>query len=318
MNDFDKKLKEHCLYPLKAKDMSAIIVIMGHKCNLVCTHCYLEASPARTEVMPLSTLEKILDLLEKHPQISVVNITGGSAELSPHFRYFVKAVSDMGRQAMVSSNLTVYFEPGLEDLPEFLAQNRVVINASLPHYAEEEMDRVRGKGTHKKAIAALRKLNTLGYGKSDSGLMLNFLYTPYDAKMAPDMKTLEDLFREKLQTLYGITFNSVFTINNMPMGRFEKKLSREQVDGYLKELEHNFNPSTVENMMCKTSVSFALDGSMAYDCDFWRVLNMPVKLSRSDIDSFDYKTFSNREIVTHPLCFVCTAGAGVGCSDLLV
>lgn len=318
MNRFDQKLKEHGLYPLKAKEMSAIIVIMGHKCNLRCTHCYLEASPDRTEEMSLSTLEKILDILRKHDAITTVNVSGGSAELHPHFRYFVKSAADMGKNVMVASNLTVYFERGLEDLPEFLAANKVTVNGSLPHHGEEETDKIRGKGTYKKAIASIKKLNELGYGKEGTSLVLNFLYTPSEAKMAPDMKITEDIFRDKLQTLHGISFNNLFTINNMPMGRFKNRLTEEKYNAYLKELEDNFNPDTVENMMCRTSVSYDFNGNKGYDCDFWRILDLPVKLDNSSIDNFNYEELSSREIVTHPLCFVCTAGGGVGCSDLLV
>ena len=318
MNRFDDKLKEFGLYPLKAKNMSAIIVIMGHKCNLRCNHCYLEASPEKTAEMPLNTLMKILDMLNENPEISVVNISGGSAELNPHFRYFIKSAVDMGRQVMVSSNLVVYFEPGLEDIPEFFAGNRVTVNASLPHYAEEEVDRVRGKGAYKKSISAIKKLNELGYGKEGSPLVLNFLYTPSEARMSPDMKTLEGLYRDKLLEMHGITFNSLFTINNMPMGRFAKRLPEDKLNNYLKELEDNFNPDTVENMMCRSSLSYDFNGEKAYDCDFWRILDMPVKIKDSSIENFDHERFSNREVVTNPLCFVCTAGYGVGCSDLLV
>jgi radical SAM/Cys-rich protein len=318
MNDFDRKLKEHGLYPLKAKPMSAITVIMGHICNLRCSHCYLEASPDKYESMPLKTLDKILGILQRHKEISVVNISGGSAELTPHFRYFARKVVDMGKTAMVSSNLVVQFEKGMEDLLEFLAENRITVNASLPSYVEEEFEKVRGKGTYKKAIMAIKRLNQLGFGKEGSGLILNFLYTPSEAKISPDMQTLEKVYREKLGDMYGITFNSLFTINNMPIGRFRKSLGEEKYKKYMSELEANFNPASVENMMCRTSVSYDFDGGKAYDCDFWRILNMPVKLESSHIDSFDYEALSNREIVTSPLCFMCTAGAGCACSDLLV
>ncbi len=318
MNDFDNKLKEFGLYPLKAKNMSALVVIMGHKCNLRCTHCYLEASPERTEEMPLSTLNKILHVLRHNPALTTVNISGGSAELTPHFRYFAKSAADMGKQVMVSSNLAVYFEPGIENLPEFLAENKVVINASLPHYTEDEVDKMRGKGTYKKSIASLKRLNNLGYGKKESGLTLNLLYNPPDAKMAPDVKALEDVYREKLKDMHGIVFNKLFTINNIPMGRFGKSLTDEKLKNYLKELEDNFNPAAVENMMCRTSISYDFDGRKAYDCDFWRILNLPVKVENSSVENFDYDVMSNREVVTHPYCFICTAGRGVGCCDLLV
>jgi radical SAM/Cys-rich protein len=317
MNAFDKKLKEHGLFPLKAKEMSAITVIMSHKCNLRCRHCYIEASPKKSEDMPISTLNKILHIVSKHDGISTINISGGSAELSPHFKYFAKTLARIGKTVMVASNLVVHFEPGMEDLPEFLAENKIVVNGSLPHYYEEGFEKVRGKGTYKKAIAAVKKLNALGYGKEGTGLALNFLYSPVDAKICPDMSTLETVFKEKLQEMHDIEFNNLFTINNMPIGRFRKTLSDEQFNDYMKELEDNFNPDSVENMMCRTSVSYDFDGKKAYDCDFWRILGMPVKSDHSSVDEFDYEALSKRDIVTHPLCFMCTAGSGCACSDLL-
>lgn len=291
---------------------------MGPKCNMRCAHCHQEGAPDRTDEASLETLDKFLRVLRQNPGIHTVNIFGGSAELNPHFRYFTKTAAEMDRQVMLASNLTVFFEPGLEDVPAFLAENRVMINASLPHYLEEEMDRVRGKGAYKKSINALNILNNLGYGKEGSRLILNFLYNEPDAKLPPDVKTLEMVFREKLNEMHGITFSNLFTINNMPIGRFGNRLSAEQTDNYLKELERHFNPATVENMMCRTSVAFSLDGSSAYDCDYWRVRDIPLKKANSGLDNFDYNGLSNREIVTDRLCFICAAGSGVGCSDLLL
>ncbi|MEW6602236.1 MAG: arsenosugar biosynthesis radical SAM (seleno)protein ArsS [Nitrospirota bacterium] len=318
MNAFDKKLNEYGEYPLKAKSISAIEVFMGPKCNMRCTHCHQEGGPDRNEEATLETLEKFLHVLRQNPAIHTINLFGGSAEMNPHFRYFAKSAADMGRQVMLASNLTVFFEPGFEDIPEFLAGHRVMINASLPHYMGDEVDRVRGNGAYKKSISALKILNRLGYGREGSNLTLNLLYNPPEAKMPPEAKALEMVFREKLQEMHGIVFNNLFTINNMPIGRFAKRLSRERLNDYMKELEHNFNPATVENMMCRTSVAFSLDGKKTYDCDYWRVLDIPVKAANSGLDSFNYGELISREIVTQPLCLVCTAGAGVSCSELLV
>ncbi len=318
MNSFDRKLKEYGHYPLRAGDMTALIVIMGHKCNMRCTHCYVDASPDSTEEMPLSTLEKILDILSRHRQITTVDVSGGAPELHPHFRYFVKSAAGMGRNVLLPSNLTLYDEPGMEDLPEFLAENRVTIIASLPHYTEEVADRQRGKGTYKKVISALKRLNSLGYGREGTSLELNIAFNPAGTSILSDGASLDRAYRDNLKEMHGITFNRLFTLNNMPIGRMRKSMSDEEFDKYMKELEERFNPDTVDTLMCRTSVSYGFDGGKVYDCDFWRVLDMPIRNGGAGIDDFDYGALSSREIVTHPLCFMCTAGSGCTCTDLLV
>ncbi len=318
MNSFDRKLKEHGHYPLKAKEMTALIVIMGHKCNLRCTHCYVDASPDSTEEMPLSTLDKLLDILSNNKGITTVDVSGGAPELHPHFKYFVKAAAGMGRTVLLPSNLTLYNEPGMEDIPEFLAENRVTIIASLPHYTEEVTDRQRGKGTYKKVISALKRLNSLGYGREGTSLELNIAFNPAGTSILSNGAMLANAYRDNLKELHGITFNRLFTLNNMPIGRMRKSMSEEDFNKYMGELQEKFNPGTIDTLMCRTSVSYAFDGKKAYDCDFWRVLDMPLKNTDSGIDGFDYEILSSREIVTHPLCFMCTAGAGCTCSDLLI
>jgi radical SAM/Cys-rich protein len=315
MSAFDSKLKEHGLYPLRAKNVSVVTVAMGHRCNLLCNHCYVNGSPENSDEMPNTVLEKILGILGCNPQIVAVNITGGSPELSPHFRHFLASAAGLGKQVMMATNLTLYDEPGMKDLPEFLAAHRVMINASLPHYEKQGVDSIRGNGTYEKVIAAMKRLNGLGYGREKSGLLLNILFTPHEAVVSPDMQDLESVYRKRLLAMRQIVFNNLFTINNVVIGRFREQLSDADYHMYMKELEDHFNPAAVESAMCRTCVSFGFDGRI-YDCDFCRVLGLPARVPQSSVEDFDCETWGNREIATNPTCFVCSAGAGIGCSEL--
>ncbi|UCH81003.1 MAG: DUF3641 domain-containing protein, partial [Nitrospiraceae bacterium] len=208
-------------------------------------------------------------------------------------------------------------EPGMETIPEFLAENKVKIIASLPCYTEEGVDGQRGKGTYKKAIEALKQLNSLGYGKEESGLEIDIMFNPGGADIAPDQHMLEKTYREKLREMHGVTFNHLIALGNMPIGRLGSRLSAEEKQNYIHELEKNFNPDTVKNVMCRHLVSISPDG-IIYDCDFWQALKLSVKSrDAGDLASFDYLVLSGREILTGPLCFMCTAGAGASCSGAL-
>ncbi|GBD96543.1 MAG TPA: radical SAM/Cys-rich domain protein [Nitrospirae bacterium] len=316
MNAFDKKLLSTRAYPLRAKDISAIQVNMGYKCNLRCTHCHIDASPDRTEMMLSSTVDKIIDILQKQAEITSLDITGGSPEYNPDFNRLVKSASAMGKKVMVRSNLAIYTEEGMEDIPSFLADNKVKIIASLPCYTEEGVDGQRGKGTYKKVILVLKHLNKLGYGQGNSDLEIDIMFNPGKEGIAPDQQMLENAYKEKLKEMHGITFNNLIALSNMPIGRFGKSISGEERTEYLLRLEEKYNPQTVENLMCRHLISVSPDGKI-YDCDFWQVLNLPVKNGSSRIEDFDYSNLKNREIVTNPFCFMCTAGAGASCSGAL-
>jgi radical SAM/Cys-rich protein len=317
MNTFNQKLKETGHYPLTAKGINTLQVNMGYKCNLSCTHCHVEASPYRTEEMSLKTVDTLLDILRNNHEISIVDITGGSPELNPNFRYLVKSTSEMGKKVMVRSNLAVYSEAGMEDIPEFLAEHKIKIIASLPCYTEEGVDSQRGSGTYKKAVDVLKKLNSLGYGKAGTGLEIDIMFNPAKADIAPDQHMLENAYKEKLKEMHDITFNHLIALSNMPIGRLSKSTPEDEKKKYLKLLAEKFNPATVENIMCRHLISVSPDGNL-YDCDFWQMLKLPVKNRRSnDVNSFDYSLLSNREIMTASLCFMCTAGAGASCSGTL-
>jgi radical SAM/Cys-rich protein len=304
MNTFEQKLKEQWSYPLKAKDISTFQVNLGYKCNLRCNHCHVKAAPDRNELMSLKTMARILDILKDTYEIKTVDITGGSPELNPYFKY------------MVRSNLAIYTEKGMEDIPEYLAENKIKIIASLPCYSEEGVDSQRGKGTYMRAITALKKLNSLGYGKEGSNLEIDIMFNPAGADIAPDQVMLENAYRENLMQMHGATFNHLIALSNMPIGRLRDSLTDEQLNEYMSLLEEKFNPDTVKNLMCRHLISVSPDGRL-FDCDFWQMLDIPVKNGRPKIEDFDYDSMKNREIVTLKLCLLCTAGTGASCSGAL-
>ncbi len=316
MNKFDLKLKECGHYPLTAEEITALQVNVGYKCNLMCSHCHVEASPDREEVMSLSTMSRILKLLKENDRINTVDITGGSPELNPYFKYFVKSCVDLDKKVIVRTNLAIYSEDAMQDVPRFLADNRVRIVASLPCYTEEGVDSQRGRGTYKKAIETLKKLNSLGYGKEGTGLEIDIMFNPAKADIAPDQHMLENAYKEKLGEMHGITFNHLIALSNMPIGRLGKSISPEEQAEYVGKLEEKFNPATVDNIMCRHLISISPDGRL-FDCDFWQMLDLPVKNGGSRIEDFNYNNLKNREIVTNRLCFMCTAGAGASCSGAL-
>lgn len=316
MNVFDEKLKDSGDYPLKAEEITTLQVNMGYRCNLACTHCHVEASPDRTEMMSLETICKILDVLEKNKKITTVDITGGSPELNPHFEYLVKGASELGKNVIVRTNLAIYSDNGKGDIPKFLKEKKVKIIASLPCYTEEGVDKVRGKGTYKKAISALKHFNELGYGREATGLEIDIMFNPDTAIIAPDQHMLENTYKEKLKEMHGITFNHLVALSNMPIGRLKKTMTKDQIKEYLELLGEKFNPATVKNLMCKHLISISPEGKL-FDCDFWQMLNLSVKDNCSKIDDFDYETLSKRKVVTNPLCLMCTAGAGASCSGAL-
>lgn len=316
MNAFDQKLKNIGHYPLTAEDISALQVNMGYKCNLHCTHCHVNASPARTEEMSLQTVNKIIDILRRQSEITTVDITGGSPEYNPNYKYFVESATDMGKNVIVRSNLAIITEPGMEDIHVFWVEKKVKIVASMPCYTAEGVDGQRGKGTYDKVVSVLKRLNRLGYGQDGSGLVIDLMFNPGKEGVAPDQRMLENAYRENLKEMHGIVFNHLIALSNMPMGRLGKAMSDNEKKDYLKELEEKFNPAAVENIMCRHLISVSPEGKL-YDCDFWQMINLPVKNGSSRIDDFDYNRLKNREIITLPMCLMCTAGAGASCSGAL-
>ncbi len=295
--------------PLRASDVSTLQVNIGYRCNLACKHCHIEAGPSRKETMDRETMDAVLAALAVDG-ISTLDITGGAPELHSHFRHFVGQARAAGKRVIARTNLAVFFEDGMEDLPEFYRDQGVELVASLPYYREDTVNRVRGDGTFNKCIAALRKLNSLGYGSS-GGRVLNLVYNPPGAFLAPDQAVLEREYRKELDSQFGIFFTQLFTFANMPIGRFREFLVRTRnLDKYVDKLACAFNPATLDTIMCRHLVSVGWDGKL-YDCDFNQVLGLTLSSGApAHIRDFDLSALVQRAITVDDHCFGCTAGQG--------
>ena len=315
---FELRLAEQGIHELRARDIDTLQVNLGKKCNQACHHCHVDAGPTRTEAMALETVELVLDVVRRH-SIETLDVTGGAPELNPHFRYLAKTAAQMGKRVIDRSNLTVFFEPGYEDLPDFLAQHRIGVTASLPCYLEENVDRQRGLGVFQKSIEALKRLNELGYGRGDRGLALDLIYNSVGPFLPPPQTNLEADYERELQQRFGIVFDRLLTMTNMPITRFRRELQRTgQLEPYLDKLEKAFNPDTVGGLMCRHLISVRWDGWL-YDCDFNQMLEIPVNEDApGHIRDFDLFLLSRRAIQTGRHCFGCTAGAGSSCGGAVV
>jgi len=314
MSDFEKMVSAG--QGLWSSEISTIQVNLGLQCNQSCAHCHLEASPHRTETMAWPVMERVMVACRK-ARCSQVDLTGGAPELNPHFKRFVTALYGEGLAVQVRTNLTVLTEPGMEILPEFLHAKRVRLVASMPCYLEENVRAQRGADVYAKSIAAIKRLNALGYG-SDPDLILNLVYNPGGPFLPPDQGELEATYRSELKRRFGITFTRLLTITNMPIGRFRSQLRREgKEEEYHYLLKHAFNPGTVSSLMCRHQISIGWDGRL-YDCDFNLALKLPVNHGSPDhIDSFDAANLIVRRIVIGDHCFGCTAGHGSSCAGAL-
>jgi radical SAM/Cys-rich protein len=315
--DFQATLRQHGYGDLRRQETTTLQINVGKLCNQACHHCHVEASPIRKEIMGPAVADRLLGLLAVSPKVRALDITGGAPELNPNFRRLVLQSRKMGREVIDRCNLTVFFEPGQEDLPEFLAENRVKITASLPCYTAKNVDEQRGRGVFDKSIRALQRLNELGYGGADTGLILNLVYNPLDAYLPPSQERLEADYKMQLREHFGIVFNRLFTITNMPIKRFAEFLERSgKYESYMGLLVNHFNSSTVEQLMCRSLVSVSWDG-LLYDCDFNQMLEIGMPGARTiwDIDSLS--GLNGKHIATGSHCFGCTAGAGSSCGGSL-
>ena len=302
------------LYSLKIETLQ---VNLGLRCNQQCAHCHLEASPQRREMMRWPTMKLALEAA-KRMRCKLIDLTGGAPELNPHFRRFVKALRQEGRQVQVRTNLTVLLEPELEELPDFFRDHQVQLVASMPCYLEENVCAQRGKGVYEKSIESIKRLNALGYG-CDPELPLNLVYNPGGAFLPPPQLALEGDYRREFSQRFGIAFTRLLTIANMPLGRFRTELVRKkEEENYLRLLRTSFNPQTITGLMCRHQISVGWDGTL-YDCDFNLALGLSVNHGAPDhIQSFRIEDLWNRRIVTGEHCFACTAGSGSSCGGALV
>lgn len=283
-------------------------VNIGKKCNLACKHCHIKAGPDRTEEMSRPVMEACLRVFEQGG-FRTLDITGGSPEMNPDFRWLVEEASRRGISTMVRTNLAILTEPGYTDLPEFYAAHRVELVGSLPYYTEKDTDRQRGSGVFAACITALKALNRLGYGDA---LALHLVYNPGGAFLPPDQADMTAQYRRKLTEADGVRFTDLFTITNNPIGRFGDFLERSgNLTGYMNRLVSAFNPGAAENMMCRNQISVDWDGTL-YDCDFNLALGLPATAA-GRIQEADAAALGGREIVFGNHCYACTAGAGSSC-----
>lgn len=317
MNNFNRSVRQVLGGDLKSSSVQTIQVNLGLLCNLSCRHCHVEASPKRTEIMSWETIQGVLRLVRALPGVQV-DLTGGAPELNPNFRSMIKLLRESGCPVQVRTNLTVLFEPGQTDTPEFLARHGVQLVASLPCYLDENVDTQRGPGTYKQSIAAMRRLNALGYGQSKE-LPLNLVYNPGGAFLPPEQAPLEDDYRRELKARYGVEFSRLLTITNMPLGRFLHDLKKDgRAENYQSLLQESFNPETIHGLMCRHQISVAWDGTLA-DCDFNSALGLSlVEDLPQHVDQLEPQRLLQRRIVTDNHCFGCTAGCGSSCGGALV
>jgi radical SAM/Cys-rich protein len=323
---------------LSRRAITTLQINIGKMCNLACHHCHVEAGPSRTEIMTWPTMQKLLDWLKKYKDelgIKIVDLTGGAPEMNPHFRELVVALRDLDLHVIDRCNLTILLEPGYEDMSAFLAKHKVEVSASLPCYLSDNVDKQRGNGVFDGSIKALKQLNALGYGQPDTSLRLDLVYNPIDYGLPPEQAPLEAEYKEYLHEHFGIVFNKLWTITNMPIKRFEHALKRDgRYNAYMTKLTTAHNAANVDGVMCRDLVSIGWRGSV-YDCDFNQMLQIPIDGNGTGVGSggsieehtveaesnklWDYtpSELIGRSIQTASHCFGCTAGAGSSCTGAL-
>ena len=305
---------------LTRRSIDVLQVNLGKYCNQACTHCHVEAGPTRKEMMCRQTVDAVLHFLSR-TAIPGLDITGGAPELNPNFDYLVESAARLGRHIIDRCNLTVIYEPGRDYLPELFRRHKVELVCSLPCYRQENVDPQRGKGTFGLSIRALQALNRIGYGREHSGLLLNLVYNPVGPHLPPPQEKLEQDYRTKLGNEFGIVFNHLYCLTNVPITRYAMHLKlRGEYESYTKLLADNFNAATLDQVMCRTLVSVGWDGSI-YDCDFNQMLDLPIRDAEGkafNVDSLDLEQLFSRTITVGDQCYACTAGCGSSCGGSLV
>jgi radical SAM/Cys-rich protein len=299
--------------------LETLQVNLGYKCNQSCLHCHVNAGPNRTEMMERSTVIDVLAFIEV-AGIKQLDVTGGAPELNPYFRELVERARALDVNVIDRCNLTILGEPGQEDLAGFLARNRVVVTASLPCYVEDNVDRQRGKGVFDKSIRGLARLNALGYGMPDSALTLNLVYNPQGPSLPPEQAELEAAYKRHLGERFGVSFNRLYTLANMPIQRFGSTLvSHGRFNAYMTLLRGAHRDENLEGVMCRTLVSVDWMGYV-YDCDFNQMLGLPLVVEgrrRTHLSDLIGRDLTGNPIAVRDHCYGCTAGQGSGCGGAL-
>jgi radical SAM/Cys-rich protein len=305
--------------PLRRKALDTLQVNLGYKCNQTCVHCHVNAGPNRKEMMDEGTIDTVIRVLADRG-LTTLDLTGGAPEMNPRFRHLVQRARALGVRVIDRCNLTILSEPGYEGLAEFLAAEGVEISASMPCYSQDNVDKQRGDGVFDRSIAALQALNALGYGKPDSGLVLNLVFNPQGAALPPGQQQLEADYKRELAAHFGIVFNQLFVIVNMPIQRFGSTLvSKGQFAGYMALLKANYLEKNLDSVMCRTIVSVDWQGYL-YDCDFNQMLGMTAPIGehpRPHLDDLLQLDIEGAAIAIADHCYGCTAGQGSSCGGAL-
>ncbi len=311
---FQQKLEAIGLFPLKPVAIDVFQVNIGKMCNQVCRHCHVDAGPDRKEIMTRKTMYQCLEVLQKDVSFKTVDLTGGAPEMNPDFRWFVEEIRKLGKHIIVRCNLTIILaNKKYHDLPLFFEQHAIEVVSSLPYFTRNRTDRQRGDGVFEDSIKALQMLNEVGYGKENSGLLLNLVYNPAGAFLPPSQANLEKEYKEALMKEYGISFNNLFAITNLPISRYlDYLLQSGNYEKYMEKLITAFNPSAAANVMCRNTLSVGWDGFM-YDCDFNQMLDLKIDAPGKHIAAYQAADIKNRSIVLNQHCYGCTAGAGSSC-----
>ena len=306
--------------PINRGRLTTLQVNLGYVCNQQCLHCHVNAGPKRKEVMDKQTIDKVIDFLQAS-HVTLLDVTGGAPELNPLFRYLVERTRALKITVMDRCNLTILSEPGQEDLAAFLASNQVEVTASLPCYQEENVEKQRGKGVFAGSIQGLRKLNEMGYGVDNSGLILNLVYNPVGPYLPPSQRQLQADYKKQLGEAYGVQFNHLFTITNMPIQRFGSTLvSKGQFNDYMELLRGAYQESNLANVMCRNLLSVDWQGYV-YDCDFNQMLKLPIMMTnkpKTHISELVGVDLIGKSIVVMDHCYGCTAGQGSSCGGALI
>ena len=312
---FEQKINDFGFEGLVAQRATCLQVNLGYMCNQTCNHCHVDAGPNRTEKMSKAHLEKCLEILEAHG-FSTLDVTGGAPEMHPHFRWFTKRAAEICDEVIVRSNLTFLVQNKTTcSLVPFFRENKLRIVSSLPCYTKENVDGQRGAGVFERSIEALQLLNEAGYGRSPE-LILDLVYNPTGASLPGVQAALEADYKRNLKSDFGLSFNKLFTITNMPISRFlDFLLASDRLEEYMGKLIESFNPSTLSGLMCQETISVDWEGNL-YDCDFNQMLEIPIQ-NGGTLDQFDSHALENRLIRTEAHCFGCTAGAGSSCQGSL-
>lgn len=304
---------------IRRKPLETLQVNLGYQCNQTCQHCHVNAGPTRTEMMDERTVELVLQVLRDR-RLTTLDLTGGAPELNIHFRYLVRNARKLDVRVIDRCNLTILSEPGHEDLAQFLAEQRVEVIASLPCYSRERVDRQRGDGVFERSIHGLQTLNALGYGHAGSGLTLNLVYNPQGPSLPPDQQKLEADYKRELAEHFGIVFNQLYALANMPIQRFGSMLiSKGQFAAYMYLLKGSFSASNLDAVMCKALISVDWQGYL-YDCDFNQMLHLPLRMNgaaRPHLRDLLGHEVEGLPIAVADHCYGCTAGQGSSCGGAL-